>query len=130
MPKLVDYDLISRKEALDAMYFERGLSLAGAVFVSLDEVLGKLRGLPSTTLESSWTPILDGDGQMPPIIEGDRSEPILISCSNLATPVFGFYKVDEEGGAFYGLGDMEPLITFDAFPNAWMPLPKPYGGDN
>ena len=53
-------------------------------------------------------------------------EYILLSFSNYSGLVIGRYEEDDEGGAFYVGDNLMLLAQYDAFVNAWMPLPKLY----
>ena len=76
--------------------------------------------------ESLWIPVLDGDGEMPPVDEDGCSEYILVSFSNVPCLDIAQYRVDENGGAFYSGDDADPYTSIGIFVNAWMPLPKSY----
>lgn len=56
----------------------------------------------------------------------EPDEYILLSFSNYSGLVLGRYEEDDGGGTFYEGDSLTPLTQYDAFVNAWMPLPKPY----
>ena len=56
----------------------------------------------------------------------EPDEYILLSFSNYSGLMFGRYEEDDGGGAFYEGDNITPLTHYDAFVNAWMPLPKQY----
>lgn len=59
----------------------------------------------------------------------EPDEYILLSFSNYSGLVLGRYEEDDGGGTFYEGDSLAPLTQYDAFVNAWMPLPKPYRED-
>ena len=66
---------------------------------------------------SCWIPV---DEKYP-----DTEEYILLSFQNYPHPLVGNYRTDEDGGAFYLVGDEETCVQQYMFVNAWMPI-KPY----
>ena len=54
---------------------------------------------------------------------------ILVSFKNSTLPDIARYEEDEEGGAFYPGDEEESYSSYGLFVNAWMPLPKPYKGE-
>jgi len=73
-----------------------------------------------------WVPVTDGDEWKPTLDEDGYSDYIFLSFDNAFFPCIGQYRENEEGGAFYGEDDDEPLTKIGLFVNAWMPLPDPY----
>lgn len=67
--------------------------------------------------EHGWIPISE---RLP-----KSDEYILLSFSNYSGLVLGRYEEDDGGGTFYEGDSLTPLTQYDAFVNAWMPLPKP-----
>lgn len=59
----------------------------------------------------------------------ETDEYILLSFSNHSGLALGRYEEDDGGGAFYEGDSLTPLTQYDAFVNAWMPLPEPYRGE-
>lgn len=67
----------------------------------------------------SWIPI---EERLP-----EPGKKVLLSFVNFTQPVIGRYEEDDDGGGNFYEGDSdEPLIQFDLFVNAWMPLPERY----
>ena len=55
---------------------------------------------------------------------------ILVSFENYILPDIATYRVDEDGsGAFYVSDEDRTYLSVGFFVNAWMPLPKPYRGE-
>lgn len=76
---------------------------------------------------SRWIPI---DEMLPEVNEDGYSDYILLSFENFSLPTIGMYWKDEDGsGAFHDGDDDRTLASYGLFVNAWMPLPKRYGGD-
>lgn len=72
--------------------------------------------------ESRWIPVTE---KLP-----KPKTYVLVSFSNFSLPIIGRYDENEEGGAWFAGDEDEPLVSQDMFVNAWMPLPKPYKGEN
>lgn len=72
--------------------------------------------------ESRWIPVTE---KLP-----KPKTYVLVSFSNFSLPIIGRYDENEEGGAWFAGDKDEPLVSQDMFVNAWMPLPKPYKGEN
>ena len=72
--------------------------------------------------ESRWIPVTE---KLP-----KPETYVLVSFSNFSLPIIGRYDENEEGGAWFAGDEDEPLVSQDMFVNAWMPLPKPYKGEN
>jgi hypothetical protein len=54
---------------------------------------------------------------------------ILLSCENFSVPVVGRYEVNDNVGAYYIGDDDTTCESYGLSVNAWMPLPKPYRGE-
>ena len=111
-------ELISKQVAIDAIYDHEFSN-----WCDKDEVSTVLNDLPPA---QQWIPVMDGDGEMPPVDKEGYSDYILVSFSNFTGLAIGQYRVDEQGGAFYHGDDDDPFTKIGVFVNAWMPLPKPY----
>jgi hypothetical protein len=75
---------------------------------------------------AEWIPINADDPRSFP----KNDDYILLSFSNMGTPIVGrFEEDDDDGGAFYIGDDMDSAATIGLFVNAWMPLPKCYRED-
>lgn len=84
----------------------------------LAEAMEKLAKLEDEEESGGWIPCSER------LLEPD--EYILLSFSNYSGLVLGRYEEDDGGGTFYEGDSLTPLTQYDAFVNAWMPLPKPY----
>ena len=57
----------------------------------------------------------------------DPEEYVLVSFENFTLPDIGRYEAESDGsGAFYPGDEDASYVSFGAFVNAWMPLPKVY----
>lgn len=84
----------------------------------LAEAMEKLAKLEDEEESGGWIPCSE---RLP-----EPDEYILLSFSNYSGLVLGRYEEDDGGGTFYEGDSLTPLTQYDAFVNAWMPLPKPY----
>lgn len=83
------------------------------------------------TLERErWRPVMDGDGEMPPVDEEGDSGFILVNFTN-APGMFDIarYREDDQGGAYYSGDEPDPYTKIGLFVSAWRPLPEEYRGD-
>jgi len=54
----------------------------------------------------------------------EPEEMVLLSFSNFPDPITGHYRIEEDGGGVFHLGDEGSCLEAGLFVNAWMPLPK------
>ena len=105
-------DLISRQQALE-IKFSNGMVRRGVVYVRADELVNKLKELPSAEPKQQWIPCSE---RLP-----DVAQRVLLSGHGMVMigmlHSFGKYSLEPTGISYaYSKDDIE----------AWMPLPEPY----
>lgn len=74
-----------------------------------------------------WEPVSE---KLPELDEDGYSEKLLLSFCNFPLPTIGEYRVSDGVGKWYDGDSDESVNAYALKVNAWMPLPKPYRGED
>ena len=127
-------DLISRKEAIDALEREKTYCMAYRDGYSPIDVFEKynagltdgikaLENLPSAHPEQRWIPCSE---RLPEDVEIGEEYPTIIFCDSDGIVYVGFCEYTIYGNKFWNNTDWNDVVDNVI---AWMPLPEPWKGE-